>query len=413
MVSPKMLKVLINAYAISPDRGSEPGMGWNWCVRLAKECELFIITEGEFRDEIERVLPALPQAANMHFHYLPVSDRVRRMCWNQGDWRFYFHYRLWQKRALALAREICQAERIDIIHQLNMVGFREPGLLWKISGIPYLWGPIGGMALTPVHYFREAPLSERIQIHFKNLFNRIQRKYSPGVIQAIRHSKVVICATRDDYDLVSRYHRAKAELINETGTSVVSTPIQRNHSPLHIIWVGKFMHRKQLGLALKAFSALSRQDVVLDIVGSGTDDEVKQYHALAEKLNVSSQINWHGQVNHDEVGVLMDSADIFFFTSVSEATSTVAMEAISHGLPVVCFDTCGFGPLVEHEMGIKIPLGTPEESAGLFASAIRKLVDDPALRTRMSHACYRKSPELSWDFKIRKVLSLYREITKA
>ena len=50
-------KILISAYAVSPDRGSEPGLGWNWCVRLAKTCELFIITEGEFRDRIEAVLP--------------------------------------------------------------------------------------------------------------------------------------------------------------------------------------------------------------------------------------------------------------------------------------------------------------------------------------------------------------------
>ncbi len=403
------MKVLVNAYAVSPDRGSEPGMGWNWCVRLARECELFIITEGEFREEIERKLTVLPQAGNMHFYYLPVSDRVRRMCWNQGDWRFYIHYRRWQKRALSLARKICRAESIDIIHQLNMVGFREPGLLWKIRGIPYIWGPIGGMALTPVRYYKEAPFLEKVQIRFKNLFNRIQRKYSSRVIQAIRHSQVVLCATKDDYDFVTRYHHAKAELINETGTSVVSTPIQRDHSPLHIIWVGKFMHRKQLGLALRVFSALSRQDVVLDIVGSGTPDEENRYRALAEKLDISSRIHWQGQVSHAKVGVLMDSADIFLFTSVSEATSTVTMEAISHGLPVVCFDTCGFGPLVEPEMGIKVPLGKPEESVELFASAIGKLVDDPALRARMSQACYRKSPELSWNYKIQKVLSLYRE----
>ncbi len=404
-----MLKVLVNAYAVSPDRGSEPGMGWNWCVRLARECELFIITEGEFREEIERKLTVLPQAGNMHFYYLPVGDRVRRMCWNQGDWRFYIHYRRWQKRALSLARKICRAESIDIIHQLNMVGFREPGLLWKIRGIPYIWGPIGGMALTPVRYFREASFPERVQIRFKNLINRIQRKYSSRVIQAIRHSQVVLCATKDDYDFVTRYHHAKAELINETGTSSISTPIQRDHSPIHIIWVGRFIHSKQLGLALRAFSSLSRQDVVLDIVGSGTPDEEEQYHALADKLDISSLINWHGQVSHDDVGVLMDSADIFLFTSVSEATSTVTMEAISHGLPVVCFDTCGFGPLVEPEMGIKIPLGTPEESAGLFAAAIRRLVNDPELRDRMSQACYSKAPALSWDYKIERVLSLYSD----
>lgn len=30
-----MLKILINAYACSPDMGSEPGIAWNWVSNLA------------------------------------------------------------------------------------------------------------------------------------------------------------------------------------------------------------------------------------------------------------------------------------------------------------------------------------------------------------------------------------------
>ena len=54
------MKILINAYACSPNMGSEPGMAWNWCVNLAKHCELYIITEGEFRDKIEEVVLTFP-----------------------------------------------------------------------------------------------------------------------------------------------------------------------------------------------------------------------------------------------------------------------------------------------------------------------------------------------------------------
>ena len=134
------MKVLVNAYACCPGMGSEPGMGWNWCAHLAEHCELFIITEEEFRDRIEAALPALPQGANMHFYYNPVTPEVRRMCWNQGDWRFYYYYRKWQKKTLAIAKKIVADEGIDLIHQLNMIGFREPGLLWKIEGPRFVWG---------------------------------------------------------------------------------------------------------------------------------------------------------------------------------------------------------------------------------------------------------------------------------
>lgn len=42
-----MLNVLINAYAVAPNWGSEQGMGWNWISNLAKYCNLFIVTEGD------------------------------------------------------------------------------------------------------------------------------------------------------------------------------------------------------------------------------------------------------------------------------------------------------------------------------------------------------------------------------
>ena len=110
-----MLNILIDAYAIAPNWGSEQGMGWNWVSNLAKFCNLYIITEGEWQTEIEQSLSAAMmnnmdktvnptgltrhQAENMHFFYLPVSKEEREMCWNQGTWKFYMYYEQWERRA--------------------------------------------------------------------------------------------------------------------------------------------------------------------------------------------------------------------------------------------------------------------------------------------------------------------------
>ena len=147
------MKILINAYACSPGMGSEPGMAWNWVSNLAKFSELHIITEGEFREKIETVVPTLEQGVNMHFYYNPVSEEIRKMCWNQGDWRFYKYYREWQWKTYLMAKDICSKEQIDILHQLNMIGFREPGYLWKLSReyeLPFVWGPVGGLKQFPL-----------------------------------------------------------------------------------------------------------------------------------------------------------------------------------------------------------------------------------------------------------------------
>ena len=412
----KMLKILVNAYSVSPNRGSEPGMGWNWCVRMARECELFIITEEEFREEIETVLPTIPQAGNMHFHFLPVSDRVRRMCWNQGDWRFYFHYARWQKRALVLAKDICARNHIDIIHQLNMVGFREPGYLWIIKGPKFVWGPIGGMSLIPVRYFDGISLWQKLRFYIRNFVTRIQRKWAPRVVNAINHSSFVICATPSEYDVVSDYFHKPAYWISETGTDTESfaRPFEyAPHSPLRLVWVGRFIPSKQLEIALKVMHSLRDCEVTLDVVGSGSPKEIARYRALADELELGDRVRWRGQVAHDDVFSIMMGSDLFFFTSVYEATSTVMMEAISVGLPVVCFDTCGFGPLVNDNIGIKIPLTAPEDSVVRFSEVLRQILANPSMLSVMSSNAQVRSKDLTWDEKTRKLSGLYNEISNA
>ena len=157
------MKVLINAYACCPNMGSEPGMAWNWCLNLAKECELYIITEGEFKEQLENAVKKVPQGHRMHFYFNPVTPKIRKMCWNQGDWRFYKYYREWQLKTEKIAKSICEKEKIDIIHQLNMIGFREPGYLWRVSQgmrIPFIWGPVDAKEKFPVSYLEGAKLKD-------------------------------------------------------------------------------------------------------------------------------------------------------------------------------------------------------------------------------------------------------------
>lgn len=412
------MRILINAYAVSPNMGSEPGMGWNWCVNLAKYCELEIITEGEFRDKIEAVVPTLPQGKNMHFHYNPVSDIIRRMCWNQGDWRFYWYYQKWQHKTLQIARDICKSSRIDIIHQLNMVGFREPGYLWKLSeemDIPFVWGPIGGMEMTPLGYTANFPTRERLKAILKNLVNDWQRKHEPRVLKALRQASTCIAATKGAYEILHNYHHLdKVVLINETATNIGSA-IANEHDfhrdILNLIWVGRFIPTKKLDLALETMRELKELPVHLDIVGTGNKTAVEWYQSYANKLGVESMVTWVGQISNDEVQQMMAKADAFFFTSVLESTSTVILEALSNHLPIICFDACGFGPIIDKMVGFKIPLTKQRQSVKDFAECIRKLLDNRDLLDRMSANCADKQQQYSWANNAKKMIDIYNRVT--
>jgi glycosyltransferase involved in cell wall biosynthesis len=369
---------------------------------------LFIITEGEFREEIERVLPTLPQAPNLHFHYLPVSDRVRRMCWNQGDWRFYFHYRRWQKRALALAREICATESIDLIHQLNMVGFREPGLLWKIQEVPFILGPTNCKFEFPLAYWKDAPVAEKIRIGLKEVISRIQLRFSPSVRGALRRASAIITASSDAQRLFKKYARAESVMINETGAFPFSGVPRPVHEGLEVLWVGRLnLYSKLPALAIGALKQAGNPGIRLHFIGPGDDSVLRE---KAERLGVADRCVWHGQVSHAQVGELMKVSDALLFTSVVEGTPHVVLEAVSYGLPVICFDTCGQGDIVDDRVGIKIPLSNPDQSETDFADALNTLYNQPGRREDMFEACRERSSELSWDSKVSQVIAIYRTV---
>lgn len=406
------LTILINAYACGPNRGSEPGMAWNWCSSLAKHCELHIITEGEFRDDIETVLPTMEYGKNMHFYYLPVSEKIRKMCWNQGDWRFYHYYAQWQKRALVEAERIIASDHIDAVHQLNMIGFREPGLLWKIKDKPFIWGPIDAKATFPMQYTKEASLKTTLFLYLKNVITRYQLKHSDKVNNAKNKASVIIAASSNSMSSIQKYMHKDAVLLNETGchndNNNTAIKIKDIHNDLHLLWVGKFDFRKQLRLALLSIKESKIKDLKLHVVGGSAAEEAP-YKALAAELGIAEQCIWHEKIPHADVQKLMQKCDLFFFTSIAEGTPHVVLEAFANELPVLCFDTCGHGDCVDSTVGIKIPLTNPKQSVKEFAEKIGYLYHHREELQRMSEGCKAKQLELSWEKKAEQMVEIYRE----
>ena len=406
------MNILINAYAVNPLWGSEPGMGWNWISNLAAVGNLFIITEGEWRSEIESAVSVHPYKDHLHFFYLPVSEKVRKMCWNQGDWRFYHHYKTWQKRALDKAREIMAQVDIDVVHQLNMVGFREPGYLWKL-GAPMVWGPIGGLEVVPMRFLSDAPARMKAFIRLKNLITKIQIHLDPRINKAFNGSDALIAAVPAAQKVIKSVKHRDSILIPETGCYDLNTVPEdkRARKDFNILWVGKFDFRKRLDIALRAIAQVrGLPGIHFHIVCSGNESQTRNLMSLASSLGIDDVCIWHGKVQNSKVQDMMRDADLFFFTSINEATSTVVPEAINNCLPVLCFNACGFGPLVSEAIGRKVELSTPAEAVEEFASHIKMMYNDRELLFNMSYNCRDALKSLLWENKAKHVYSIYQSV---
>jgi|ERR1035437_2575928 glycosyltransferase involved in cell wall biosynthesis len=415
-----MLRVLVSAYACGPDMGSEPGVGWNWITNLASYCKVYVITEGEWKDEIEIAMKELPQSRNLKFYYIPVSEKVRKMCWSQGDYRFYYFYRKWQLEAFSIAKQIIAEHKIDIVHQLNMIGFREPGYLWKIGNLPFVWGPVGGLNFIPIRYLPALGIQNAFFYLIKNILNYIQIYSSIRVHKAVNKANLLLSASGDTKNIFYKVFKKDSILFNETGCQininniVFDSKIIKKQGEFNILWVGRFIPTKLLSLALRTISEVKHlKGLKFHIVGEGLNCRTLDYFKMyGISLGIQNQIKWYGKIKHGDVQNLMQNSDLLFFTSISEGTSHVVLESISNCLPILCFDICGHGDIVVKEIGFKIPLENPSKNIKQFAQKIEYSYNNRHVLKEMSLNCHSKINELSWNSKGETLFRFYKDLVK-
>lgn len=107
----------------------------------------------------------------------------------------------------------------------------------------------------------------------------------------------------------------------------------------------------------------------------------------------------------------MRESHLMLITSLRDLTSTVTVEALAAGLPIVCLDHCGFGEVVDESCGIKIPVTTPREAIEGFARAISELERDEEKRQRLALGALRRAREFSWERKAEAINEIYQSKT--
>lgn len=405
------LRVLASAFACAPNWGSEVGMGWRWAIHLARYCQLTVICESQFREANEAASQRIPKEERPSFHYLDIGASARRRFWKQGDFLFYKDYRGWQREAYALARRLTAEQGFDLAHQLNMIGYREPGYLWRLP-LPFVWGPIGGHVQLPWRYLGMLGGRGAAFHATRNILNAVQMRGAWRVRKAAARARGLIAATEEDRRALLRIHGRDAIVISETGTGEClgrsSRPTFDGRRRLELVWSGIFQSGKALPIALRALARIPRERrPVLNIIGDGIEGEA--WRSLANELGVSDSCQWHGRVAHERALGIMQGCDALVFTSLLEATSTVVLEALEAGLPVICHDCCGFGAVIDGSCGIKVPPRRPGDSVAGFAAGILQLIESPALVGKLSDGAVRRSCELTWDGKARTAIALYHE----
>src|SRR5262245_35246616 len=146
---PGRLKVLISAYACEPGKGSEPEVGWQWALQMARFHDVTVLTRANNRPLIEQALSKLPVSESVPtFVYLNLSPFLLGL--NRRFKAVNLYYVRWQRAARRFVSELHARHAFDLMHHATFAAFRYPTAI-RGHGAPVVWGPVGGVESIPLN----------------------------------------------------------------------------------------------------------------------------------------------------------------------------------------------------------------------------------------------------------------------
>lgn len=129
-------------------------------------------------------------------------------------------------------------------------------------------------------------------------------------------------------------------------------------------------------------------------------------HAQARALGIDDRVRFVGHV--DDPIPWLDALDVVVLPTYMEGLPLVLMEAMALGKPVVASAVGGVPELVEDgRSGLLVPPGDPDA----LATAIRQVIDDPALARRLGDEGRRRAAAFSEERTAERMATLLNRVT--
>jgi glycosyltransferase involved in cell wall biosynthesis len=143
------------------------------------------------------------------------------------------------------------------------------------------------------------------------------------------------------------------------------------------VFVGRLTEQKALPVALAALREVP--DARLLLIGDGPERE--SLERRTHELGLDDRVRFLGSVSRDEVLRYLAGARAAVLSSAWENLPHAAVEALSVGTPVVSTAVGGVPEVVrDGENGLLVPAG----DVPALATALRRMLDDDALRDRLA-----------------------------
>jgi len=237
------------------------------------------------------------------------------------------------------------------------------------------------------------------------------KRFHPEFWPFLLHSKDVLermtlglCASTELKELLIshgvpeeklRVHRLGIDLSRFNPKSI------RPEGPVRLCVVGRFVEKKGIDYAIRAYAPHASEDVLLDIIGDGP--LAADLHALVARLGLERFVSFLGVLRPEDVAERVSTSDVLLAPSVvtrsgdRESGLIVAKEAAACGVPVLATMHGGLPDIIEDgHTGFLVP----ERDVQRLSERLGRLIAEPVLRQQMGRAA-RLKMEREYDVRER------------
>jgi glycosyltransferase involved in cell wall biosynthesis len=413
------VRILVEAYACRPASGSEGGRGWFYPLEFARRGhDVTVITCAQERPGVTAAL-TFGDGCGLRFVFVPRRSWPLRLGWTVGS---ALQYRLWLAEAAQEARHLDAREPFDVLHHASYATLLGGTYLWRL-GRPLVFGPVGGGQTTPRAFgalFGRWWRSEQLRSFVVRYAWRVDR----AALRAVRSAAVVLASNEDTLHLALRMGARRSRLWQDVALPAGMAPAElaarrgadsggaEPGRGLRLLWLGRIMPRKALQLAVLAVAGTpASSGITLTIVGRGANDEMDaEFRRWLASLDLGDRVRLAAEIPHSQVSAAYLAADAFVFPSVRETLGMQVLEAMAHGLPIVCLDHQGLKTFVPDDGGVRVPVSDIPGTVEGLRKAFLRLAGDPEGRERMARLNFERARHATWEQNAGVLLDVFREV---
>lgn len=334
-------------------------------------------------------------------HALSANVQIRHLEPRRGIWRWLRSNKPFYRMAAAALKDL-KADAV-LVRNLKMAEH----LLRHAPGVPLFFETHELFArsyqeehkrLNLRKHHKLAALAQREEFVYRNARGLIA--LTPLLIDDIRQAYGVdtpAVVAPDGVDL----EQAKAP---------VSVP---PHATPWLLYLGSLHPWKGVDTLIRALPYV-KQPAELHIVG-GNEQRIAELRKLAEELNVTARVVFHGPVEPGKRFEYIHQADICLLPLTDTGlggryTSPLKLfEYMAAGKAIVVSDLPSMRQVLTPEQdALLVPTGEPKA----FAQAIDRLLVDKGLRTRIGLAAHERAREFTWRARSHKIVEFIRALVQ-